>query len=58
MNGRIRAVTRSARIRGSRSEYYSALLNPTTLVVGRNRNTIAVYAVGRTRGKYVLRRLR
>ena len=58
VNGRIWGVTRSVRIRGSRSEYYSVLLNPDKLVVGRNRNAIAVYAVGRTRGKYVLRRLR
>ena len=58
VNGRIWAVTRSVRLRGSRSEYYSALVNPDKLVVGRNRNAIAIYAVGRTRGKYVLRRLR
>ena len=31
---------------------------PDKLVLGRNRNAIAVYAVGRSRGKYVLRRLR
>ncbi len=58
VNGRIWGVTRSVRLRGSRSEYYSALLNPDKLVVGRNRNAIAIYAVGRSRGKYVLRRLR
>ncbi|HYI37919.1 MAG TPA: sulfatase-like hydrolase/transferase [Thermoleophilaceae bacterium] len=58
VNGRVWAVTRSVRLRGSRSEYYSALLNPDKLVVGRNRNAIGVYAVGRSRGKYVLRRLR
>jgi len=58
VNGRIWAVTRSVRLRGSRSEYYSALVNPDKLVVGRNRNTITVYAVSRSRGKYVLRRLR
>lgn len=58
LNGRIWAVTRSARIRGSRSEYYSALLNPDKLVVGRHRNTIAVYSVGRSKGRYLLRRLR
>ncbi len=58
VNGRIWAVTRSVRIRGSRSEYYSAIVNPDVLVVGRNVNTIGVYAVGRSGGRYVLRRLR
>lgn len=58
VNGTIWAVTRSARLRGSRSEYYSALLNPDKLVVGRDVNALAIYSVGRSRGKYVLRRLR
>ena len=58
VNGRVWAVTRSVRIRGARSEYYSALLNPDVLVPGRNRNAIAVYAVSRSKGRYLLRLLR
>jgi hypothetical protein len=58
VNGYVWGVTRSAHIRGNPAEYYSVLLNPSVLTVGRNRNRIGVYSVARTRGRYVLRRLR
>ena len=58
VNGRIWAVTRSVRLRGSRSSTTRRLVNPDKLVVGRNRNAIAIYSVTRSKGRYLLRRLR
>jgi hypothetical protein len=55
LNGYIRGVTRSVRIRRDKNEYYSVLVSPDALIKGRNE--IQVFAVSRTRTGYGLRRL-
>lgn len=55
VDGVIRGVTRSVRIRGDRAEYYSVLVDPRAL--HRGRNEIQVFAVSRRRAAWALRRL-
>ena len=55
MNGYIRGVTRSVRIRRRKGEYFSVLVNPEAFLKGRNE--IQVFAVSRARAGYGLRRL-
>jgi hypothetical protein len=55
INGFIRGVTRSVRIRRRKGEYFSVFVSPEALRKGRNE--IQVFAVSRTRAGYGLRRL-
>jgi hypothetical protein len=55
INGYIRGVTRSVRIRGRRDEFFSFLVAEGALVEGRN--PVEVFTVSRRRGKLLLRRI-
>ncbi len=55
LNGYIRGVTRSARIRGRSGEFFSFLVAEGALVEGRN--PVEVFTVSRRRGKVLLRRI-
>ena len=55
INGVVRGVTRSARIRRNPGEYYSVLVDPRALQKGRNE--IEIFAVSRTPAGFGLRRL-
>ena len=55
VNGVIRGVTRSTRLRRRNAEYFSVLIDPRSLVKGRNQ--VEVLAVSRVRGSYGLRRI-
>jgi hypothetical protein len=55
LNGYIRGVTRSVRIRGDKREYFSVLVDPKALLKGRNE--VQIFAVSHTRAGYGLRRL-
>jgi hypothetical protein len=55
INGNIRAVSRSVRIRGIAGEYYSVLVPPTSLV--RGKNAIEVFAVTHIHRRPFLSRL-
>ena len=55
INGVIRGVTRSSRLRGRAGEFFSVLVDPRSLVKGRNH--VEVFAVSRVRGRYGLRRI-
>ena len=55
VNGVIRGVSRSVRLRRRRAEYFSVLVDPRSLVKGRNE--IQVFAVAGSRGRYGLRRI-
>ena len=55
INGVIRGVTRSARLRRRNAEYFSVVVDPRALVKGRN--NVEVFAVSRVRGRYGLRRI-
>ena len=55
INGVIRGVTRSSRLRGKPDEYFSVLVDPRSLIKGKNQ--IEVFAVSRVRRRYGLRRI-
>jgi hypothetical protein len=55
INGYIRGVTRSVRIRGRNDEYFSFLVAEGALVEGRN--PVEVFTVSRRRGRLLLRRI-
>ena len=55
LNGLIRGVTRSVRIRRNKAEFFSVLVDPKALRKGRNE--VQVFAVSRTRAGFGLRRL-
>lgn len=55
INGVIRGVTRSSRLRRRRGEYFSVVVDPRALVKGRN--NVEVFAVSRVRDRYGLRRI-
>lgn len=55
INGGLFAVSRSVHLRGRRAEYYSFLTHPAALIEGVN--NIEVFTVGRSRGRYLLRRI-
>ena len=55
INGVIRGVSRSVRLRRRRNEYYSVLVDPRSLVKGRNE--VQIFAVARSRGRVALRRI-
>ena len=55
INGVIRGVTSSTRLRKRYAEYFSVLVDPRSLVKGRN--NVEVFAVSRSRGRYGLRRI-
>ncbi|MDQ4049239.1 MAG: sulfatase-like hydrolase/transferase [Actinomycetota bacterium] len=55
INGVIRGVSRSVRLRRRRPEYFSVLVDPRALVKGRNE--VQVFAVSRSRRRFGLRRI-
>jgi hypothetical protein len=55
INGVIRGVSRSVRLRRRKPEYFSVLVDPSSFV--RGANAIEVLAVSRVRGRYGLRRI-
>ena len=55
INGVIRGVSRSVRLRRRRNEYFSVLVDPRSLVKGRNE--VEIFAVSRSRGRVALRRI-
>lgn len=55
INGVVRGVTRSVRLRRRRGEFFTVLVDPRALVTGRN--DVQVLIVGRSRGRFLLRRI-
>lgn len=55
INGVVRGVSRSVRVRGVRGELYSVLVPETALAPGPN--AVEVFAVSRSRGRRLLRRI-
>jgi len=55
INGVVRGVTRSVRLRGKPAEYFSVLVDPRSLVEGRNE--VEVFTVSRSGGRYELGRI-
>lgn len=55
INGVIRGVTRSVRLRRRKPEYFSVLVDPSSFIKGAN--GVEVLAVSRVRGRYGLRRI-
>lgn len=55
INGVVRGVTRSVRLRGKPAEYFSVLVDPHSLEAGRNE--VQVLSVDRVGGRYTLRRI-
>ena len=55
INGVIRGVSRSVRLRRRRPEYFTVIVDPRALVKGRNE--VQVFAVSRSRRRFGLRRI-